>query len=412
MIASAMQTLQELGLESAIERRHAKLSDVSVNDVLFVDNSVRGKMKDGLEGLLMSAIKPAPISIENATPIGIDDFITGVVPMASSIDLLLENAHLGNFMSITAPVHPDSGSLFKWDNNFAWSYDGDLADSDLTKAVVARGGLTKCAMRFSHSWNYDKRNASLMDLHVFMPGSSVSEESGVNDNYGTGRRVGWNLRRDVLSVAVQDVDYVDPAPPGYVPVENISFPDLAKMPKGKYICKIHNWALRSPTQGGFKAELEVGGEVYEYEYDTPLKNKQWVTVAVLNFDGTNWEVEHKLPTTKSVKTKWGLTTQQLVPVNSLMASPNHWNGQAIGNKHWFFILRECNNPEPVRGIYNEFLRPSLETHRKVFEVVGSKTKCPHAKEQLSGVGYSSTRRDCAVVVVKGAKINRAFSIQF
>jgi len=110
--------------------------------------------------------------------------------------------------------------------------------------------------------------------------------------------------------------------------------------------------------------------------------------------------------------KWGVTTQSLVPVDTLMLSPNHWDGQAVGNKHWFFMLHGLKNPDACRGIYNEFLRGSLDPHRKVFEVLGARTKCPPADDQLSGVGFSSTRGDRATVVVDASGTTRAFNIQF
>lgn len=50
MIKDAMKTIKSEGFESALERRFAKIDDVSVNNVLFVDNSVQEQMKDGIEG--------------------------------------------------------------------------------------------------------------------------------------------------------------------------------------------------------------------------------------------------------------------------------------------------------------------------------------------------------------------------
>lgn len=417
MVDDAVATLADLGLESAVERRYARLEDVSVNNVLFVDNSVRTKMKDGIAGLLASSVKPAKIDIKHAEPIAIGEFLERVVPQASSIDLLLENGHLGNFMSVTAPVHADAGRLFKWNNGFAWSYDGEVADS-MRQRVQARGGRVDGVLRFTHQWNDVGRNASLMDLHVFMPGhpftTDPSAEPLINDAYGKGRgrRVGWNQRNDHLSGGVQDVDYTLEAPVGYIPVENITFPDLRKMPEGDYVMKVHNWQLRSPTTSGFKAEIEFGGQVFQYDHPQPLKHKEWVALAVVTLRAGVFSIRHLHPTTKSSQEKWGVHTEALVPVNTLLASPNHWDGQEIGNKHWFFILKDCANPEPTRGIYNEFLTGALEPHRKVFEVLGSKSKCPISAEQLSGVGFSSTRHDKATVVVKGTRINKAFAINF
>ena len=95
-----------------------------------------------------------------------------------------------------------------------------------------------------------------------------------------------------------------------------------------------------------------------------------------------------------------------------MFSPNYWDDNVNSNKHWFFILDKCLNPEPVRGIYNEFLSNELHEHRKVFEVLGSKTKCPYDEQQLSGVGFSSTKRDEVKIHVTGNKLNQTYNVIF
>lgn len=410
MIDDAVKTIAGLGLEPALERRMARISDISVNEILFVDNSVRGQMRGGIAGLLADSVKaPAP-NLKHATPISIDDFVSTVVPTASSIDLLVQNKHAGNFVTVTAPVVGDSGRLFRWNNDFAWSYEGELADSDLRKRVASLGGRVDGALRFSHTWNYDGKNQSLMDLHVFMPGYTNSHQGTgpeIHDHYPSTRRVGWNRRNDPASGGAQDVDHVNP-PCLFVPVENIAFPDIKRMPEGVYTFKIHNWNKRPPTTSGFKAEIEFGGEVFAYEYPKAVQHKEWITLAEVTLRAGHFTIVHKLPSTSASKPVWSVNTETLVPVDTLMNSPNHWNGQTVGNKHWFFILKGCKNPSPVRGIYNEFLNPALDQHRKVFEILGSKTKCQPTDDQLSGVGFSSGRGDSVTAVVKG----RAFNIQF
>ena len=95
-----------------------------------------------------------------------------------------------------------------------------------------------------------------------------------------------------------------------------------------------------------------------------------------------------------------------------MHSPNHWDGNQDGNKHWFFILDGCKNDLPTRGIYNEFLRGDLTEHRKVFEVLGDKTKCPVVDEQLSGIGFSSTRNDVATIAVIRDSRRKLYEVTF
>lgn len=414
MIKQAMATINEMGLESALERRFAKLSDVSVNNVLWVDNSVQGQMKGGIEALLMEAVvktpAPAPTKAED---IGIEDFMSNVLPLAKSMSVFVKGSMQNQFMSLTAPVHDDVNPLFKWANNFGWSYNGNITDSEMRKAVQARGGRVDGVFRFTHSWNHTHRNnTSLMDLHVFLPKSSIKAGNGTNDLYGNHERVGWNHRTHHATGGVQDVDYTDAAPVGYIPVENITFPDLSRMPEGTYTCKIHNWQWRTGTTGGFQAEIEFSGQVFEYDHPKPLKNKEWVTVAEVTLKNGQFSIKHHLTPSCSSVNVWGVDTEQFIKVNTLMFSPNHWDGQQIGNKHWFFILDGCRNNEPTRGIYNEFLNSELDKHRKVFEVLGARTMCQPTDEQLSGVGFSSTRGDTVLVQVQGDKYRKLFNISF
>ena len=102
------------------------------------------------------------------------------------------------------------------------------------------------------------------------------------------------------------MDYVHKAPQGYIPVENITFPAMKRMPEGLYICKIHNWDLRQPTKGGFRAEIEFGGRLFEYEYRQPMKNKEWVTVAEVTLKNGMFTIKHHLEPKASQATCWAI----------------------------------------------------------------------------------------------------------
>jgi hypothetical protein len=106
--------------------------------------------------------------------------------------------------------------------------------------------------------------------------------------------------------------------------------------------------------------------------------------------------------------RWGVATETFVKVNTLLYSPNYWGEQLIGNRHYIFALDGCVNDEPTRGIYNEYLNSVLDPHRKVFEVLGSKTLCPPSDDQISGVGFSSTRGD--IVTIRADK--RVYEVSF
>lgn len=93
-----------------------------------------------------------------------------------------------------------------------------------------------------------------------------------------------------------------------------------------------------------------------------------------------------------------------------MFSPNYWDGNTVGNRHWFFFLEGCKSDETMRGFYNEFLRADLTQHRKVFEILGDKTKCPMASEQLAGLGFSSTKPETITLRVRHASSTRVYNV--
>lgn len=391
MVEQAMKTIHDLGLEHALERRHARLSDVSVNSVLFVDNSVQGKMKGGIEGLLMKEVKPAPFDPDKAEEIGVDRFVAEILPKTTGLQAYLENTALGNFVSLTAPVHEDSKSLFRWGNDFAWSYDGDVADSIKERVKRAGGMVEGVAMRVSLAWsNFDD-----LDIHVVEP---------------SGNHVYYGNKSGKL-----DVDMNAGSGTTREPVENVRW--VRPLSVGRYQVFVHNYHKRESTGVGFAVEIELGGVLRTFRHERMLGDRERKAVFELMIasDGSANMTVNKdgIVVGDIAQEKWGIRTLSLVKVNSVVLSPNHWDeDQATGNKHWFFLLDGCKNPLPTRGIYNEFLAPGLEKHRKVFEVLGDKTKCPVVDEQLSGIGFSSTKSDRLTVVAVGPKLNKAYTIVF
>lgn len=387
MIKDAMKTITDLGLEPALERRFAKISDVTVNNVLFVDNSVRAAMKGGLEGLLMSAAAPKKVTEAKAENISIDEFIADIVPKSSEIAVQVKNAHQGNFMSLTAPVHDEVEQLFKWDNNFAWSYAGNITDSDIKQKVKAAGGnVTNAKLRVSLAWyNYDD-----LDIHV-------REPNGTLIYYGN-------------KLNKLDVDMNAGGRSSRVPVENVSWTSVQD---GVYNVIVNNFARRESIDVGFALEVESGGALHTYKYEKSVgANVKALDLVVQNGLVVDVKMHPGVTGGSFSADVWGVKTETFVPVDSIILSPNYWDENATGNKHWFFILKGCLNNEPVRGIYNEFLKPGLEKHRKVFEILGDKTKAEPTPDQLSGVGFSSTKRETLLVQVKGDKINKTYNVQF
>jgi hypothetical protein len=382
-IEQAMKTIRDLGLETALERRHARFSDVSVNSVLFVDNAVRSKLKDetsALQDLLMQEAKATTFDPKHAQEISVDAFMSSILPKSKSLQLYLENEHLPNFVSLTAPVHADASPLFKWNNGFGWSYDGNVTDSIKDKVKKAGGRVEGVALRVSLAWyNYDD-----LDLHCLEPG-------GNHIYYG---RKENSLGQQILDVDMNAGGGFNRAGHTREPVENLRWIDKPR--DGVYKIFVNNYAKTENCDFGFEIEIEGNGlkQVQSLRYTNAVSDKQNIDVAeivVKNGEVVEIKVAKHMVGGAMSREQWGLKTLTPVPVDSIILSPNYWDME-YGNKHWFFILRGCHNPNPTRGIYNEFLRSDLEKHRKVFEILGEKTKCPAVQEQLSGVGFSSTQR--------------------
>jgi len=182
------------------------------------------------------------------------------------------------------------------------------------------------------------------------------------------------------------------------------------MLEGEYKVFIHNYTKRETVDVGFEVETELNRKTKNFAYNKRVIGN--VTVLTFNYSrAAGISIKGKLEETNATKEIWGINTNNFHNVSMVMNSPNHWDGEETGNKHWFFMLDKCNNDKPARGFYNEFLSGSLHEHRKVFEVLGSKLKTELSNNQLSGLGFSATKRDSVLCRVKGS-FDRIVKINF
>ncbi len=393
MVKKAMETIESLGLESALERRFAVIGDISVNDVKWVDGRVKPLMKGGIGDVLMqhAASTTKPKDDERAEDIDLDDFMTRILPETTGLELLFKNELAGNLMSLTAPKDPAPKQLFRWDNDFAWSYGGNVADSIKERVKKAGGKVDGAALRVSLSWfNFDD-----LDLHMKEPGGGI---------------IYFRNKRGSTGGAL-DVDMNAGGPRSREAVENIVW--TTNPPDGAYGVMVNNFAQRETSDPGFVVEMESGGKLTHFTFNKAVRNTESIAVAKLHVkNGVVVEVEvgQGITAGNISQDKWGLKTEQYVKVAAVTLSPNFWGDNAVGNKHTFFVLDGAKNDEPTRGFYNEFLHPRLESHRKVFEVIGDKTKCQPTEGQLSGLGFSSTKKESFIVRAQQGKKQRIFNV--
>lgn len=400
-IEEAKKFVEENGYVESFDRRLATMADIKVSEILHSNIGKDGiKSASIFDNVKSTSTRHKKAEFEGVEEIHIDKFMKDILPGCTSIEVFLKNTHEGNMVSLTTAKNPDSKRIMKWDNNYSWTFSGNLAGkSQIKEAVKTAGGRVDGVLRFSMIWNdSDGKDGSDLDAWCNQP-----------DRQQIGFSTGF--RKDsggAFSSCGGQLDLDNRYPDGKLAIENIYFKDIKKLKNGTYTFYVHQFASRNSQ--GFKAEIEFDGETYVYEVNRPVSGN--TIVAIVTFTDGKFTIEHKLPESAvSSKDIYGLETNQFHKVNLLCLSPNHWNDNTIGNKHYFFMLDNCKSPVNVRGFHNENLIPDLLEHRKVMEVLGSTNMIDSTDKQLSGLGFNATVKDELIVKLSGSH-KRTIKIKF
>lgn len=397
MINKAKEKIYELGYQDSLERRYANLTDLNVENLLYVDKS------SGITDVFGEALKDAlvsPRSFSKVEEITINDFIEKVLPTSKTIEVLTEETHFKNLFSLITAENAEAPSMFKWNNPFSWSYAGGITDS-IKERVKAAGGTVDGVLRFSVQWN-DEDTLGRLDFdahcheadgtHIYFASSFVKERLG-----GRTRSTGQ------LDIDMRGSEGIN--------VENISWLDLNKMKDGDYRFIVHNFS--GSRNNGFKAQVEFNGQIFDFPY---LKNASgYIDIATVTLKKGEFSIKPALDSSTSVgkvssRAKWGVKTNTFTKVKSMMFSPNYWETNT-GNKHFFFVVEDCISDEEPRPFFNEFLKSDLLAERKAFEMIAGKLKVPKSTNQVSGLGFSDTQSNSLIVRVTG-QFQRSLKIKF
>lgn len=392
-IAEAKEFVEKEGYEESFSRRFANIDDIKASEILHV-NVGKGEIKSVsiFDGVKSTSTRHKRNEFDGVEEVGIEKFMKDILPTCTSIEVFLKNTHEANMASLTTANNPDSKPIFKWSNNYSWTFNGNLAGkSQIKEAVKEKGGKVDGVLRFSIMWaEGDASDNSDLDAWASEPnGNKIGYSTWFRKDSGNVRTpMGGQLDIDIRVPSEYNNKNI---------VENIVWDNQSKMKKGVYKFWVNQYADRGSK--GFKAEIEFDGEIYSYEYNRRVSGN--VQVAEVTLDENGFSIKHLLPESHSSKEIYGLETNAFHKVNLICLSPNHWGENQVGNKYYFFMLDGCKCPSKIRSFHNENLITELAEHRKVFEPLGNATMIHPTDKQLSGLGFNATVKDELILRLQG-----------
>jgi hypothetical protein len=401
-IEEAKKFVEENNYEESFNRRFATISDIKASEILHLNSSDNVvKSVSIFDNVKSTSTRHKRAEFDKVEIVSIDKFMKDILPGCTSVEAFLENRMEGNMVSLTTANNKESKPIFKWSNNYSWTFNGNLAGkSQIKEEVKSKGGKIDGVLRFSGIWGDNDGDHSDLDMWCLQP---------------DGTKIGFDtrFRKDnggMFSSCGGQLDLDDRGYNKSVKVENVYFRSLRELKDGVYKFWIHQFS--SNNSKGFKAEIEFNGELYSYSYDKPVNGI--IHIAEVTLKNGEFSIVHKLPATDGVsvsKEIYGLETNNFHKVNLVCLSPNHWDENNVGNKHYMFMLDKAKSPISIRSFHNENLIPELANHRKVLEVLGNSSMVESTNDQLSGLGFNSTISDELVVKLQGSH-KRIVKIQF
>lgn len=380
MVEKAKETISNLGYMDSIYRRGAVDSDVPVTEKLY--SAREGIAVDVFDDLSADARKRAgKINLDALQSIKLTDLINEL-GTARSLEILPNESLNTSQVVLTAPLYNDAPSMFSWGNSVGWAYVGSDTTDAIRERVKSAGGNVEGDVRVSLAWH----NGDDLDLHAKFKGNR-----GGHIFFGTRSEAGGTLDVDMNAGSINSV----------APVENIYWTDKRKFPRHVKFY-VDQFVKRSSYNVGFDLQVVIGGSTTVYRYDKPVTRNEQPFVILENINNVISITDVSDSLTKVSETT---NASNFVHVESVFLSPNFWGNSASGNKHFIFQTKDFEIDQPVRGFFNEYLEPSLKEHRKVFEIMGQKTKISDSMESaVRGYGFSVDSGKEFVVRVNGNKL--------
>ena len=148
---------------------------------------------------------------------------------------------------------------------------------DLKQNVKKYGGTVDRDFRFTVQWNENGKNDDDFD-------AICTEPDGYEISY---------LKLNTVSPSGGFLDIDIRVPGENLAIENIVYKKRDEMQEGTYLLSVNCFAKRN-GKGGFKAQIEALGKIYNFKYNKTLSEKETVDVAKVTLKDGKFTVEKLL----------------------------------------------------------------------------------------------------------------------
>jgi hypothetical protein len=192
-IEEARKFVEENGYEDSFDRRFANIDDIKVSEILH-SNVGEGKIKSVsiFDNVKATSTRHKRSEFDGIEIVSIDKFMKDILPTCTSVEAFLTNQQEGNLVSLTTANNKDSKPIFKWSNNYSWTFNGNLAGkSQIKENVKLAGGKVDGVLRFSIMWadgNGDDSDLRFLDQTGVIVGL-LAKGKAKKDNLGFAKDV-------------------------------------------------------------------------------------------------------------------------------------------------------------------------------------------------------------------------------
>lgn len=369
MFKRARAEIDALGIREALERTGATVVDIEENAPILhqAHEAPALDVLDEIEEEVAQAIDAREVASAIQVPVTeLESLISG----ASKVEVAVTSSMTSNRIAFTKPAIEGAPEILGHANEFGWTYINSATTDAIRERVAKAGGKVDAPLRISLAWH----NADDLDLHA------TSNDGHVY--YGDPEHRHAELDVDMNAGTVDNAED---------PVENIVYTSEAPLLEERGVeIQVDNYHKRDSLNGGWT--FQIATENYGTVEVTGKTNVRTCLRARVRNGALEVGEDKRRAKGSEIVVGESIPSGLWTPVKLIVNSPNHWGSDEFGLRHMVFLTEDYEIETPTRWLYTELLNPALRTHRKAFELLGSRLSIPadKMKDAARGYGFSVT----------------------